>query len=349
MDKIEDSGRRSLTAVRIEPNLYDVPLHEMERIGARPVQALTPVFAEFLDLPLLRGDESPHAPYVAVVKTPWAGPVAVYSSADDYGYAFVRELMRPATVGELVDPLPRGVEGLWSQARVRVRIQSGVLQRRGAGEVLNGANVAALRFGGAGDWEIVQFAEASRDASGDYVLSGLLRGQAGTDGVMPDVWPSGTDFVLLDSAVAQLDAPSDMRGLERHFRIGPSVRAYDDESYVHIVHKPDPVGLRPYRPAHLALRRGAGEDVLLIWARRARIDGDSWEGRDVPLSEEREAYQVRVMAGGAVIRDVTTDAPRWTYSLEDQIEDGMRAERIEVAQTSDRYGPGPYASIIVAE
>jgi len=348
IDRVEEFGPRSVTAVRNDPGLYDVPVREVDVVRAKPVRAVTPVHAEFLDLPLLTGDEMPHAPHVAVAKSPWAGSVAVYSGADDHGYEFNREIFQPATMGETLDPLARGVAGLWSPVSLRVRIASGGLQSRSSGEVLNGANAAALRFGGSGDWEVIQFSTAVLVGPGEYLLSGLLRGQAGTDAVIPDVWPAGSDFVLLGAGVVQLEMAVGARGLDRHFRIGPAVRPYDDASFVHSVERFAGVGLRPYRPAHLAADRNSAGDVVISWIRRTRIDGDSWEGSEAPLSEEREAYHVRVRRGGEVLREFTPAAPRQVYARDDRVSDGPGLV-VEVAQISDRFGPGPYASIALAE
>ncbi len=231
---------------------------------------------------------------------------------------------------------------------VRVRIGSGALQSRSREDVLNGANAAALRFGGAGDWEVIQFERADLVGPGEYRLGPLLRGQAGTDAVVPEVWPEGTDFVLLDGAPVQLDLPSSARGLARHFRFGPAARSYDDPSFGHHVEAFDGVGLRPYRPGHFAAARLASGDVALGWVRRTRVDGDSWQGADVPMGEASELYHLRVLAGGAVLRELWPREPRASYSAADQVADGAAGPLIfEVAQVSDRFGPGPYERISV--
>ena len=53
----------------------------------RPFVPPVPVFPLFLDLPLLTGDEVPHAPHVAVTARPWPGSAAVYSADSDDDYA----------------------------------------------------------------------------------------------------------------------------------------------------------------------------------------------------------------------------------------------------------------------
>jgi len=346
VDRLEDHGTRAVTAVRIEPAVYRAPRIEIAPIQARPVAVAGPVHAEFLDLPLLTGQESPHAPHVAVTKTPWAGSVAVYSAPEDFGYELNREILRPATMGETLSTLPARNSGVWTRDPLRVRLASGVLNSAGRNEVLNGANAAAIRSGSS-DWEVIQFADAVLVGPREYLLRDLLRGQAGTDGVMPAVWPAGSDFVLLDAAVAQLELPAGARGLDRHYRIGPALRGYDDASYLHVIEAFRGVGLRPYRPTHLSARRLADGGVDIRWVRRTRVEGDSWEGAEAPLGEDRELYSVTLRRNGAVLRTFDPTSPRQVYSPAEQASDGGPGRfEIEVAQVSDRYGPGPGARLL---
>ena len=78
--------------------------------------------------------------------------------------------MRPAVIGETLEPLPAARPGLWMRATLRVRVRSGSLQSRSEADVLNGANAAALRFGPEGDWEVIQFRAAELVAPREYVL-----------------------------------------------------------------------------------------------------------------------------------------------------------------------------------
>lgn len=262
IDRVDEAGHRVINAVRVEPATYEAPANRGEVVGtSKRISAQSEVYAEFLDLPLLTGDEVPHAPHVAVFKYPWAGSVAVFSAGDNYGYAPNRTFSRPAILGETLDALPAGVPGRWMRATVRVRIRYGALESRSAASVLNGANVAALRDGSSSDWEVFQFTKAELVAPQVYKLSGLLRGQAGTDGQIPVEWPAGTDFVLIDRALAQIDLPASARGIERHYRIGPTAKSYDDASFVHRVRAFDGVGLRPYRPTHLRAIRSSSGDI----------------------------------------------------------------------------------------
>jgi len=105
-------------------------------------------------------------------------------------------------------------------------------------------------------------------------------------------------------------------------------------------------GLRPYAPVHLQFSGGVGADISVSWVRRTRIDGDSWDAPEVPLGEESEVYLVRVMMGGAVLREVMVSTPSWDYLAANQTADALALPaRIEVAQISARFGPGLFASV----
>lgn len=342
IDRIEDSGARTLSATRIERQLYVAAAVAGSAGTSRRIVAPLPVTATFLDLPLLLGDEDPLSPHLAVSRSPWAGPVAVYSAKSDAGYAFDREVRRPATIGTLLDPLPAGRPGVWMPVEVRVRLLAGGLQSREEVDVLGGANAAALRNGASGDWEVIQFRTATLVSPQVYRIGGLLRGQAGTDWLIPDAWPVGTNFVALDQAVEQLAVPASLRGVERHYRIGSAKRAYDDPSYLHLVEAFAGVGLRPYAPTHLTAQRLDDGSLSLGWVRRTRIDGDNWLGFDVPLGEEREQYLVRLLHGDTVVREDTVGTNQLVYSPSEQSSDGGTATAFDVAQISSRFGPGPF-------
>ncbi|MEC8196932.1 MAG: hypothetical protein VX228_11585, partial [Pseudomonadota bacterium] len=324
---------------------------------AAPFAAPVPVLPLFLDLPLLRGDEVEHAPHLAVSATPWPGTVACYHSGFDRDYALLQETARRATLGQLSAPLAKGPVGRWDNAgRIEVDLAYGTLESRDPQEVLAGANVIALGDGSPEGWELVQFTEAelvgpgtgaaSEGQGGRYVLTGLLRGQQGTEGAMGDPWPLGTYAVLLDGAPQQLPLAANTRGLAQHFRIGSARRGYDDPSYVHEIHAFSGIGLRPFAPVHLRHHQLADGSLTFSWIRRSRIGADSWDGLDVPLGEESEAYLLRVMAGDTVLREVQLTTPGWTYSAADQASDGgLSGHVVELRQISARYGPGAAAHL----
>ncbi len=345
LDRVELAGVLNVEAVRVEPGVYRPSDAAEAPVRPRAFVPPVPVLPVFLDLPLLRGDEVPHAPHLAVTATPWPGSVAVWAADEDQGYALNRMVGARAVVGRTLSPLERGRPGLWDRGpALRVQV-SGPLVSASAAEVLNGANALAIGSGAAQGWEVLQFARAELVGPGIYDLSLRLRGQAGTEGEMPEVWPVGSRVVLLNAAVGQIDLPLSARDLARHYRIGPAQRGYDDPSYVHRVEAFRGIGLRPYAPCHLRVREVAGA-LHLTWVRRTRVDGDSWAGVDVPLGEESESYLLRVRQGEAVLREVIVGEPRWSYGAAERAADGLGGPfRIEVAQLSARFGAGAFTGV----
>ncbi len=349
LDRVEQAGQLNCEAVRIEPGLYQ-PSDAVElAVRPRPFVPAVPVWPVFMDLPLLSGDEVAHAPHLAVLADPWPGSVAVYASASDAGYELNTLLAARATIGVTESPLFAAPPALYDRgAPLRVRLSAGSLSSVSEQDMLNGANVAVIGDGSVGNWEVFQFANATLIEEGVYDLSLRLRGQLGSDALMPPTWPVGSTFVLLDGAPRQIELALASRGLSRHYRVGPAARPYDDPIYVHESHAFDGIGLRPYAPVHLrAMRDGAG-DLALDWVRRTRIDGDSWQSAEVPLGEDSEAYLLRVLNGGAIVREVSVSAPSWTYSAAQQAADGLVAPfDVAVAQMSASFGPGLFRRLTV--
>ena len=348
IDRLEQAEMQIADAVRIEPGVYAPSDMADDTVVSRPYAAPVPVLPIFLDLPLITGAEEPHAPYLAVTADPWMGSVAIYASDSDEDYVLRDLVTGQAVIGFTENPLFRASAGIWDEgAPLRINLVDGVLQSRSRSSLLTGSNLAAIGDGTPGNWELFQFADADLQKPGVYALSGRLRGQLGTDALVPDVWPEGSVFVLLDERVHQTSLLRTERRVARHYRIGPATRGYDDESYIHQVEAFDGTGLRPYAPVHLRVAAEAGEDKF-AWMRRTRIDGDEWEVLEVPLGEESESYLVRIRSGGSLTREEVTGAPAWTYSDAMKAADGVSGTyEIEVAQVSASYGPGPSARLSV--
>ncbi len=350
LDRVEQAGQLNCEAVRVEPGLY-APSDAVE-LAVRPRRFVpaVPVYPVFMDLPLLTGDEVPHAPHLAVVADPWPGSVATYASASDSAYELNTLLVARATIGVTESPLFSARPALYDQgAALRVRLSAGTLSSVSTLEMLNGANAAVIGDGAVDNWEVFQFANATLVSEGVYDLSLRLRGQAGTDAMMPGTWPVGSTFVLLDGAARQIELALSSRGLSRHYRIGPSARPYDDPVFVHQQHAFDGIGLRPFAPAHVRAERDGAGDLAVSWIRRTRIDGDSWQSSDVPLGEDTERYLIRVIKGGVIKREVSVSAQNWLYSAASQASDGVSTPfEVHVAQESTSFGPGLFRIVTVS-
>lgn len=346
VDRVEQSESQLLEAVRVEAGVYLPSEKSEEVLSVRPFTPPVPVVPVFLDLPLLTGQEVPHAPHVAVGADPWPSSVAVWSSGQDAGYELNRIIAAPAVIGVTETPMIFHSAGVWDLGQpLRVRITSGELAAASLFSVLNGANAMAIGDGSAANWEVFQFADVQIVAPDTYEISTRLRGQLGTDGVMPDVWPAGSTVVLLDLALTQLDLAPSARGLARYYRIGPTSRGYDDSNIVLRTEAFDGIGLRPYPVAHLRHTVTSG-DIQLAWRRRTRLDGDSWQSTEVPLGEDGEAYLVRVIEADAIQAEYTTTQPSFVYTSAMRSSDGVSSDfQMAVAQLSASFGPGPFRRV----
>jgi hypothetical protein len=351
IDRVEQGGVLLCEGTRVDPGVYRASA--IPEVRARPAAfvAPVPVYPVFMDLPLLTGQEDPIAPHVAIAAVPWPGAVAVWEGEDDANYRLNRLIGLPATVGVTETPLAAARPGIWDRGpALRVRIVRGALSSASPAAVLAGANAMAIGNGSPDGWEVFQFAEAEPVAPSVWNLRLRLRGQAGTDGVMPAVWPSGSLIVLIDGAVRQIGLLPANRGVARDYRVGVAARGVSHAAAVRRTFAFDGVGLRPYAPAHLRLLTPGAADLEFGWIRRTRFDGDSWASEDVPLGETAEAYRLRVIRGGAVLREETVGTTRWRYDAPARAQDGTGgAWRLEVAQVSDRFGPGPFTGIDVNE
>ncbi len=350
IDRAEQGLFRQVEAVRVEPAIYDRPdvVADIELGEGRPHGAAQtkrspsgPPLATFLDLPLLSGEELPHAPYIAAASRPWPGNVAVYASPEDAGYRLDTVLASPATLGFTETPLEAGPVGTFDRGGVlRVRLVSGEFSSASEAAILAGANAVAIGSGTDDRWEILQFQDASLVGERTWDLSTRLRGQLGTDAFLPEVWPAGSRVVLLNAALRQIELKAALRGVGRHYRIGPGKEALGSASYIHLERAFEGAGLRPYSPVWLSAERLEG-GLRFNWIRRTRIGGDEWGELDVPVGEEREAYRMRILRDGAVLREAVVEDTEWFYDRAAQQADGQGRVCAEVAQLSALYGAGP--------
>ncbi len=110
----------------------------------------------------------------------------MYSAVNDEDYTLQEVISAQAVIGFTQSPLRRAGVGVCDDgAPLRVRLVDGLLESRPRDALLNGANLVAIGDGTLGNWELFQFASAELVGQGTYALSGRLRGQLGTDSVMP--------------------------------------------------------------------------------------------------------------------------------------------------------------------
>lgn len=271
-------------------------------------------YAQFLDLPSISQEPAQSRFRVALWQKPWKSQ-ALFVSPEDSGFMQRGTIGKAANVGRLVEPLLPGFSGRIDWWRpIAVELFDGEVESVSRLQLLNGANVAAIKSA-AGNWEVIQFQFAEETAPNIWRLSGLLRGQLGTDDGMAAGAPIGASFVVLDDAVQPAGLLASEIGLPLNWRAGPAGSDFSGENFVTSAEIGGVRANLPLSPVHLRTVRQANGDLVLSWTRRGRIDADSWEVGDIPLGEETEQYRVTIFAvSGESIRTQTVSQPGWIYT-----------------------------------
>ncbi|MEL7489093.1 MAG: glycoside hydrolase/phage tail family protein [Pseudomonadota bacterium] len=345
---VTDAGVREIEAVRVSPSVYEAP------VGALAVKAppTLPVYGApiwtLMDLPLLRDDDDPAAPTFAAFADPWPGAAALYRDPGGGTPVAAGRASVAAVMGRLDAPLPSAPSGRWINQSVTVSLTSGGLASRSVEDIFAGANLMAVQSA-SGAFEVFQFRDATLVEPGQWRLSHLLRGQAGTDAEALAGAAAGARTVLLTRALSQPAFNADLRGASFTWSAGPEGDAPGTETYTEKNLVLTARGLRPLSPVHLRARPDNG-GFALQWIRRTRIGGDSWES-EAPLGEVTERYQVTIYDGAAPVRTVETTAPRYAYAAADAAADFGAAPAslaFGVRQWSDRVGWGDEARLTAA-
>ncbi|MTI43706.1 putative tail protein [Roseibium hamelinense] len=344
IEAIETAGSRRIEAARLahpRPPARPAPATPSRPFPGGGVGA---AHALFLDLPILAGDDPGHGLRLAAFADPWPGTLSVLRAPGETGFEPLMSVQGPAVMGRLAAPL--GAGPLWvvdEGSVVEVELFGGHLQSRSKTEVLSGRNALAVRSS-SGGFEILQFIQAELVAPRRYRLSGLLRGQRGTEDEMRTGAAAGSDVVLLDpDRVPSVPLLPDQIGLALNYRILPQGAALNDPAAVALTHTASGRGRVPFAPVHLKARRTAS-GIEVSWIRQTRSASDSWEGMDVPLGEEREAYELDILDGGGVTkRTLSTGTPSALYPAADEHADfggPVTSLSVAVCQLSQTAGRG---------
>lgn len=307
-----------------------------------PTEPAGPPVLYLLDLPPLPGAEDDARPLVAAGLEPWRD-LDIHAGIDTDSLTARARLTQPAGVGETLTDLAAGPLHRFDQAaRLTVRLEGATLESRPRTTVLAGANALAVR-NIEGDWEILQFLTAEAIGEDVWILSGLLRGQGGSDPAMAALTEAGAPVILLGEGLARGQVALSERGLPLTWRAAPAGGPPGGVAMTEVGFTWRGLALRPWSPAHLRLDAGEGGDLVFRWTRRARLGGDGWEA-EPPLSEEREVYRVEILDGETVLRTAETDAPVFTWAAVQQAADFPAGVpdpvTVRVAQGSAVFGWG---------
>ncbi|HEX3708582.1 MAG TPA: glycoside hydrolase/phage tail family protein, partial [Pseudolabrys sp.] len=340
IQEIADTESRAVTACSIDPEVFDLALAAPRLKPPAVPAAVGPVHALLLDLPALDDAQPTVLARLAVFADPWPGAVSVWASSDGLSYGRAALALAPATVGVTLDDLAAGPTARWQDASLRVQLYGGALSSVSDSALFSGANAAAVQRAD-GAWEVIQFSNAELVAENTYLLSRLLRGQAGSEWAISPALTAGAPFVLLDEHVVSIASGLDALERTMQLRVIAAGRDYGDPAALALEATPQATALKPLTPVHVkAARDGSG--VTVTWIRRTRVDGDSWVG-EVPLGEDSEQYAVDILSGGDVVRTLGATAPSALYAAADELTDFGSPQTsldIRVTQLSATVGRG---------
>ncbi|MFZ2092374.1 MAG: hypothetical protein WAU99_11625, partial [Pseudolabrys sp.] len=284
---------------------------------------------------------------LAVFADPWPGPVAVWSSSDGLSYRQAGLALAPSTVGQTLDDLQTGPTARWHRASFRVQLYGGTLNSVSDNAVFGGANAAAIQRAD-GAWEVIQFANAELVADRTYLLSRLLRSQAGSEWAIASPLAAGSPFVLLDQHVVTIASGQDALERSLQLRVVMAGRDHGDPTALALGATPQATALKPLSPVRLKAARNAS-GVTFSWIRRTRVDGDTWVG-EVPLGENVEQYTTDILSGSNVVRTLTSATSSVLYASADEVSDfgaPQASLHVRITQLSATVGRGFAAEAIL--
>lgn len=302
---------------------------------------------KLIDAPLLRDEDNTLGHYVAASSsgTTWPG-ASVNRSSDDVEFAEAARVSERAILGTATTAL-----AAWTGGRVfdevntvTVDIIGGTLASSTRTAMLDDLSINAMMVGS----ELIRFRTATLGDPGVYTLSGLLRGQKGTE------WAGAThtigeQVVLMRTAGLRhvpIDVPS--VGLVRYYKgvtLGRTLASATSQAFTS-----NGVILKPLAPVDLRKSVGSTAAISVTWKRRTRLSSTFTgpAGAQVPLGEAAESYSVDVVVASVVVRTFTASSASIAYTAPMQTADGVSgatAIRFDVYQVSATVGRGYVASL----
>lgn len=315
--------------------------------GSSVVTLPAETILELMDIPILRDVDDTPGYYVAAKGTTTAWPGAgVYSSVNDVDFAQEIVMTSAAVTGYCSTTL-----GNWTGGAVIDELNS-LTVNLGAGQMSSSTRdlmfadqtINALLVGS----EIIRYINATMDSPGVYTLTGLFRGQRGTDWAISGHVATERCVLLSTSSIRRVTSQLSEIGTLGYYKgvtLGKSLANVASEEFTDTG-----IALKPFSVADIRIASNNAQDILLTWKRRTRLSTRFAGplGMVVPLGEATEAYLIDVYTGSTLLSTLSSTSQSVTYSAEQQITDGVSGAtslRFDVYQVSADVGRGTVASI----
>lgn len=286
-------------------------------VAQRAAEITVPTILNFLDIQLLRDQDEDAGFYIASAG-PYAGwqSAELFESQDEGGtFTFKQLLNKEATYGFAKTALATTTRPwVWDDTNtVDVELTNGSISSSTDAAVLEFANLALLGN------EIIQFVNVTSLGGGVFRLSRLLRGRRGSDTAV-GTHATNERFVLLTTntvdrvplSISEINVARTLKAVSQGMTLGQTYPRY----FI-----PQATGLKPYNPVFIEATK-SGDDFVITWVRRARINHGWVDAIDVPLDESDERYDVEIYDGPTLVRtfsDLTSATV--TYTSAQQVTD----------------------------
>jgi hypothetical protein len=286
-----------------------------------------------LDIPLISNSDADNTLYAAANGTVngWRG-CGVFVSRDlGSNYEVAKQITGASTVANASNTLGNFTgSGTDNTNTLTVVLESGTSLESTTATNLPFTNHALIGS------EIIRFTTATLTAAKTYQLSGLIRGDRGTEWAIA-THAANEKFYLL-STVSKIQGSLSDIGVARLFKAPTSdqtlgtVPATTFTTTGKCLEPLAPLPVSAYKPAN---------DIIINFARRDRHDYGATG--TVKLSEFDERYEIDIFNGASVVRTIATTSPTATYTQAQQITDFGSAQIaivIKVYQLSKDVGRG---------
>lgn len=323
--------------------LQDVGISSTDYAPSTTVAAPADTVLVALDAPILRDADDTPGYYLAAkgASMPWPG-CAAYGSANGADYTLLAQILASSVIGVTTTTLGdwAGI-GMDTANSVTVNVGSGQLASATRDALLGSDSVNALWFS---TGEILRFQTATLVSAGVYTLTGLLRGQRGTE-QFTAAHATGETVVLLASAglrrvttqAAEIGQARTLKGVTLNRALSTATgAAFTNTGRAQ----------KPFAPVDARAVRAANGNITLSWKPRTRYATSFCgpAGINVPMSDP-DNYRVEIRtAGGVTLRTITvTGARSTTYAIADQITDWGSPPTtlyLRISQVSTTVGAG---------
>lgn len=341
----ESDGRMTLNGFKNSAALYVRTAVGAPAPGPDGTIGLAGETAMFLaDAPMIYETEQ-NLPGISTAATGysegWPGGVLVRSTDSGQTWNDIQGYIGKATAGFAMNVLSANSGALLDVgSALRVSLLSGELEGVTFDQMMSGSNIAL--YGADQRWEVIRFQNAALQSDGTYLLSGLVRGDKGTE------WATGLhqagdafilatdpDNVFIPMAIETIGRPMLYRGVTNGGNI-------EDASDISLTYQG--VNLKPLSPVAAGGTRNGSGDLAVSFTRRSRFTSNWWvTGVPAPVGETSEFYQADVMSGSTVKRTISATTPSFTYSAADQTTDfgsPQASITLRIYQMSSTVGRG---------